>query len=82
MLDSVLLLKHSLILNEEASFSETSVFTRNNTRLTILIVTALRKSHTNFKLTNVNLGCADYFLSQSMPNNCRYTPHKDVSVND
>jgi len=46
------------------------------------MVTALRKSHTNFKLPNVNLGRATYSQSQPMPSDCRYLSHNDVSVND
>jgi hypothetical protein len=59
-----------------------SVFSCNSTNLHMLIVTDLRKSHTNFKLTNVNLGCTVYSQSQSMRNVYRYAPHNDISVNN
>ena len=59
-----------------------SVFSCNTTRLQKLIVTALRISQMNFKLTNVNLVIAIYSRSQSMPSDRRYAPHNDVSVND
>jgi hypothetical protein len=59
-----------------------SVFSCDITRLQKLIVTALRISHMNFKLTNVNLFFAIYSRSQSMPSDCRYAPHNDVSVID
>jgi len=62
--------------------SEMSLFSFSTTRLHIIIVTDLRKSHANFKLTNVNLGCAIYSQSQSMPNVYRYAPHNDVWFND
>jgi hypothetical protein len=85
IIHSVFLLKHSIIIIIIIIIIM-SVFSCSITWLHLLIVTVLRKSHTNFKLTKVNLGCAIYSQSQSMPDvYCyvyRYAPHNDVPVND
>ena len=46
----------------------------------IYIVTVLRKSLTNIKLTNVNLGCVIYSQSHSMPNNERECSQKKTCL--
>ena len=89
--DSVLLLKHSIIILmwrwrhkflQKCRYLGAVLQGFIYIYIYIYIVTVLRKSHANFKPTNVNLGCAIYSQSQSMPNIYRYALHNDVSVND